>query len=81
MAANAPGSVGVQSFSNRLVGGSSREPKRNICAVCRVQFILEKLAWSTHRDKHGGDYTTFYFHFYPYSFFTEPLFTGDVREP
>ena len=36
--------IGVQSFSNRLEGGSSREPKRNVCDVCRAQFILEKLA-------------------------------------
>ncbi len=72
MAANAPNSVGVQSFSNRLIGGSPREPKRNVCGVCRAQFILEKLAWSGHRDKHGGEYTSFYLHFYPYSFFTKP---------
>ncbi len=68
--ANAPSSIGVQNFSNRLVGGSSREPARNICPLCRAQFILEKLAWASHRDKHGGEYTSFYLHLYPYSFFT-----------
>ena len=72
MAANAPSNFAVQFFSNRLVGGTSREPKRNICAICRAQFILEKLAWPSHDDKHGGKYTTFYLHLYPFAFFTAP---------
>lgn len=76
MAANAPGNIGVQSFSNRLEGGSPREPKRNICAICRTQFILEKLAWKGHRDKQGSEQTTFYLHLFPYSFFTETLLTA-----
>lgn len=70
--ANAPTSIGVQNFSNRLVGGSSREPGRNICPICRAQFILEKLVGPSHRDKHGGESTSFYLHLYPYSFFTKP---------
>ena len=73
MAIQVPSSLGVQSFSNRLDGGSSREPKRNVCAVCRTQFILEKLAWESHRDKQGGELVTFYLHFFPYSFFTPPF--------
>lgn len=72
MAANAPTNLTVQFFSNRLAGGSPREPKRNLCAICRAQFILEKLAWPAHNDKHGGDYTTFYLHLYPFAFFTAP---------
>ncbi|MBE3560976.1 MAG: type I-D CRISPR-associated protein Cas10d/Csc3 [Ktedonobacteraceae bacterium] len=73
MAAQVPPSIGVQSFSNRLAGGSSREPKRNVCDICRTQFILEKLAWPSHRDRQGGDLVTFYLHFFPYSFYTQPM--------
>jgi CRISPR-associated protein Csc3 len=73
MAIQVPSSLGVQSFSNRLDGGSLRDPKRNVCAVCRTQFILEKLAWESHRDKQGGELVTFYLHFFPYSFFTPPF--------
>jgi CRISPR-associated protein Csc3 len=73
MALQVPPSIAVQSFSNRLEGGSSREPKRNVCPICRNQFILEKLAWQSHRDKHGKDQTTFYLHLFPYSYFTQPL--------
>ncbi len=80
MAANAPPSIGVQSFSNRMEGGSSREPKRFICPVCRIQFILERLAWQSHRDKQGSELTTFYLHLFPYSFFTEPLLVAWYSE-
>lgn len=73
MAAQVPPSIGVQSFSNRLEGGSSRDPKRNVCDVCRTQFILEKLAWRSHRDKQGAEQVTFYLHLFPYAFFTRPL--------
>lgn len=73
MAAQVPSSIGVQSFSNRLEGGSPREPKRNVCAICRNQFILEKLAWSAHKDKHGKEEVTFYLHLFSYSFLTKPL--------
>lgn len=73
MAAQVPPNIGVQSFSNRLEGGSSREPKRNVCDVCRTQFILEKLAWRSHRDKQGAEQVTFYLHLFPYAFFTRPL--------
>lgn len=73
MAIQVPSSIGVQSFSNRLDGGSSREPKRNVCAVCRTQFILEKLVWELHRDKQGSEAVTFYLHFFPYSHFTPPF--------
>jgi CRISPR-associated protein Csc3 len=73
MSAQVPPNIGVQSFSNRLEAGSSREPKRNVCPICRTQFILEKLAWESHRDKQGGEQVTFYLHLFPYSYFTRPL--------
>src|SRR6266568_6258676 len=72
MSAQVPASVGVQSFSNRLEGGSLRDPKRNVCDTCRAQFILEKLAWRSHRDKRGDEQLTFYLHLFPYAFFTQP---------
>ena len=71
MKLNVPPSVGVQSYSNRLAGGSTREPKRNVCPVCRGQFVLERLAWVSHTDKYGGDLSTFYLHLFPYAFFTD----------
>ena len=73
MAVQVPSSIGVQSFSNRLEGGSLRDPKRNVCDVCRAQYILEKLAWRSHRDKQGAEQVTFYLHLFPYAFFTQPL--------
>jgi CRISPR-associated protein Csc3 len=73
MSAQVPPNIGVQSFSNRLEAGSSRDPKRNVCPVCRTQFILEKLAWESHRDKQGSEQVTFYLHLFPYSYFTKPL--------
>ncbi len=79
MAANVPPNVGVQSFSNRLAGGGG-EPKRHVCSLCRSQFILEKLAWSNHRDKRGDEQATFYLHLFPYSYFTAPFLDAWRRE-
>lgn len=73
MSVQVPGNIGVQSFSNRLEGGTAREPKRNVCPVCRAQYILEKLAWRSHKDKQGAEQVTFYLHLFPYAFFTKPL--------
>lgn len=63
MAGQVPPNVGVQSYSNRLPGGSAAEPKRNVCSVCRVQFTLEKLAHHSLKASH----TTFLFLF-PYTY-------------
>jgi CRISPR-associated protein Csc3 len=68
MSNQAPENVAVQLFSNRLSGGSPREPKRNVCQVCRSQFILEKLNIPAAKGS-----KTFYLHFYPYTFFTAPF--------
>lgn len=73
MSAQVPKSIGVQFFSNRLEAGSASDPSRNVCAVCRAQYILEKLAWRSHGDKYGAEQVTFYLHLFPYSFFTQPL--------
>ncbi|HEU0002186.1 MAG TPA: type I-D CRISPR-associated protein Cas10d/Csc3, partial [Ktedonobacteraceae bacterium] len=68
-----PKSISVQFFSNRLEAGSANDPSRRVCAVCRAQYILEKLAWRSHGDKYGAEQVTFYLHLFPYSFFTQPL--------
>lgn len=72
MAIQVPENIGVQSFSNRLEGGGLRDPKHNVCDTCRMQFILEKLAWRSHRDKQGMGQSTFYLHLFPFAFFTQP---------
>jgi len=76
MSAQVPPNIGVQSFSNRLEAGSIRDPKRNVCDACRMQFILEKLAWRNHGDKQGGKQSTFYLHLFPYAFFTRPTLSS-----
>ncbi len=91
MTANVPASIGVQSFSNRLEGAALREPKRQICPICRAQFILEKIAWAGHSSRMGlpktsaggtkmPGYTTFYLYLYPHSYFTEPFLQAWTRE-
>ena len=65
MKADVPANFKVQYFSNRLEGGSAREPKRMICQVCRVQYVIDKLCY-----RMLGNTKTFYAHLYPCSFFT-----------
>lgn len=74
MAPVAPANVTVQSFSNRLAGGWSQEPKKNVCDVCRLQFTLEKL---THQVLKG--IKTMYLHLYPYTFYTD-VFLQSLRD-
>lgn len=61
-----PANVKVQQFSNRLEGGNSRDPVRNVCEICRAQFLLDKLTYTAVGDKTR----TYFVHLYPYSFFT-----------
>ena len=70
MAADVRSDITVQAFSNRLRGGRG-EPKKHICAVCQIQFLLEKLNYPTVRGE-----KTFYLHLYPYSFLTRPFIEG-----
>jgi len=60
----------VQAFSNRL-GAGGGEPKKNICAICRIQFLLEKLNYTTVKNE-----VPLYVHFFPYSFLTPILQTA-----
>lgn len=68
MSSEVPANIGVQVFSNRLRGGSG-EPKRNVCSICRIQLVLEKLVRVAFK-KGNEKYTNFYLHLYPYAFFT-----------
>jgi CRISPR-associated protein Csc3 len=72
MAADVRSDITVQTFSNRLRGGPG-EPKKYICAVCQLQFLLEKLNYPMVRGE-----KTFYLHLYPYSFLTGPFIEGLV---
>ncbi len=57
----------VQFFSNRLRGGSS-EPKRNICPICQMHLLIEKLNYP---DRGGED--VWYLHCFPYGFVPAPM--------
>lgn len=59
MSPEVPKGIVVQQFSNRLEGGTKREPKRNICPVCREQFFLEQMLFRS-----GGS-KGMYLHFFP----------------
>jgi CRISPR-associated protein Csc3 len=62
--------ITVQAFSNRLRGGPG-DPKKNVCALCRFQFLLERLNYPPVR----GEKIT-YLHLFPYSFLTAPFING-----
>ncbi len=70
MTADVRSDITVQTFSNRLRGGPG-EPKKYICAVCQIQFMLEKLNYPTVRGE-----KTMYLHLLPYSFLTAPFIQG-----
>ncbi len=68
MKPDVPPNIKVQQFSNRLEGGSSREPKRHVCSVCRTQYMLNKICYNV-----TSNTSTFFIHLYPPSFFTDVL--------
>lgn len=59
--------ITVQTFSNRLRGGPG-EPKKYVCRVCQLQFLVEKLNYETIRNE-----KTMYLHLFPYSFLPAPF--------
>jgi CRISPR-associated protein Csc3 len=67
MAGDVRDDITVQVFSNRLRGGGG-EPKKHVCAICQMQFLLEKLNYPAVRGE-----ALFYLHLYPYSFLTQPF--------
>ena len=66
--ANVPANIKVQQFSNRLEGGSSEDPIRRVCSVCRIQYMLDKLCYNVTKST-----TRFFIHLAPPSFFTDVL--------
>ncbi len=62
--------IKVNVFSNRLRGGPG-EPKKQICGICQMQFLAEKLNYPEVRGEQ-----TVYLHMFPYSFQTEPFVQG-----
>ncbi|MFO7917326.1 MAG: type I-D CRISPR-associated protein Cas10d/Csc3, partial [Anaerolineae bacterium] len=65
--------ITVQAFSNRLRGGPG-DPKKYVCELCRLQFLLEKLDYPSVREEN-----LVYLHLFPYSFHTQPFIEG-LRE-
>jgi CRISPR-associated protein Csc3 len=67
MAGDVREDITVQVFSNRRRGGTGA-PKKYICAICQLQFLLEKLNYPIVRNEE-----LHYLHLYPYSFLTRPF--------
>ncbi|GAB4212827.1 MAG: hypothetical protein OHK0022_49150 [Roseiflexaceae bacterium] len=62
--------IAVNTFSNRLRAGPG-EPKKRICPICQIQFLLEKLVFEEVRGEQ-----VLYLHLFPYSFMPEALING-----
>ncbi|GAC1383662.1 MAG: hypothetical protein NVSMB42_00610 [Herpetosiphon sp.] len=62
--------IKVQQFSNRLQGGPG-EPRKRICSICQLQYLLEKL---NYREVRGEQ--TVYLQLFPYAFMTTPFIAG-----
>lgn len=79
MAADVPSDIKVQYFSNRLAAGQ-REPKRHICEICNLHFMLHKLNYPNVSP--GGvssqNVKTYYLHLFPYSFHSD-IFLHAIR--
>lgn len=67
MAGDVRGDITVQVFSNRRRGGTGA-PKKYICDMCQLQFLLEKLNYPEVRGEQLR-----YLHLFPYSFLTRPF--------
>ena len=83
MKPDVPANIKVQYFSNRLEGGTSREPKRRVCSICRIQYMLDKICYNV-----SGNTARFFIHLYPISFFTDVFIQSfsaqrksDFRDP
>jgi CRISPR-associated protein Csc3 len=62
--------ISVNTFSNRLAGGPG-EPKKYVCGICQIQFLVEKLAFKEVRGEQ-----IYYLHLFPYSFLPSLLVDG-----
>jgi CRISPR-associated protein Csc3 len=79
MAADVPSDIKVQYFSNRLRGGQG-EPKRHICDICSLHFMLHKLNYPNVSPGGVGKQgvKTYYLHLFPYSFHSD-IFLNAIR--
>ncbi|MFN8673089.1 MAG: type I-D CRISPR-associated protein Cas10d/Csc3 [Candidatus Sericytochromatia bacterium] len=66
MSGDVPEGIKVQQFSNRLTGGIPKDPKRNICPICKEQFALEKLNFS-----YASKEKPLFLHLMPHSFLSQ----------
>lgn len=62
----------VSQFSNRNLAGTN-DPKRNSCAICREQLLVEKIGFAPSQSK------GFYLHIFPETF-SPPLFIEAMRD-
>ncbi|MDW8801445.1 type I-D CRISPR-associated protein Cas10d/Csc3 [Clostridium sp. A1-XYC3] len=46
MAVDVPYKLKIQNFSNKVNAGT-REPKRNICSVCNIEYLLHKVTYAS----------------------------------
>lgn len=72
MAGDVPKGLTVAQFSNRNFAGKG-DPKRNSCAICREQLLIEKIGFAPAQSK------GFYLHIYPESF-VPPLYVEALRQ-
>ncbi len=71
MADDVRSNISVQQFSNRLRGGPG-EPKKYVCRLCQLQFLVERLNYEEVRKKEK----TMYLHLFPYSFLPAPYLSA-----
>lgn len=72
MAGDVPKGLTVAQFSNRNLAGTN-DPKRNSCAICREQLLVEKIGFAPSQSK------GFYLHIFPETF-SPPLFIEAMRD-
>lgn len=49
MAVDVPYKLKIQNFSNKINAGA-REPKRNICSICNIEYLLHKVTYSSNME-------------------------------
>ncbi|MBZ9622634.1 type I-D CRISPR-associated protein Cas10d/Csc3 [Clostridium sp. FP2] len=49
MAVNVPYKLKIQNFSNKINAGA-REPKRNICSICNIEYLLHKVTYKSNME-------------------------------
>lgn len=49
MAVDVPYKLKIQNFSNKINAGA-REPKRNICSICNIEYLLHKVTYASNME-------------------------------